>query len=132
MFSTTLLMGVMAGGALGGALRAFVARAGARYWGDALPWGTLVANHAAALALGALAGGMAQSQAAGLFWAFAATGALGGLSTVSSLVQQALSLWQESRRRAACAYLALSAGGGIVLAAVGYTLGDAVALGGGV
>lgn len=130
MLSVTTLIGVMAGGALGGVLRAWASRLGARHLGETLPWGTLGVNYAAALALGALAGGMAQSETAGLFWAFAATGALGGLSTVSSLAQQSLGLWQQLRRGAAVVYLTLSVAGGIALAALGYVLGYALAGGG--
>lgn len=122
MFSITALAGVMVGGALGGMLRAFATRAGAQRWGNALPWGTLAANYAAALALGALAGAVADGGELGLAWAFAATGVLGGLSTVSSLALQTLGLWQEPRRRAAVAYMALSVIGGVALAAVGYAL----------
>lgn len=122
MLNVTTLIGVMAGGALGGVLRAWSSRFGVRHLGETLPWGTLGVNYVAALALGALAGGMTQSDTAGLFWAFAATGALGGLSTVSSLAQQSLGLWQQPRRGAAVVYLALSVAGGIALAAAGYAL----------
>ncbi|MGO1626879.1 MAG: FluC/FEX family fluoride channel, partial [Halomonadaceae bacterium] len=66
-----------------------------------------------------------QSDTAGLFWAFAATGVLGGLSTVSSLAQQTLGLWQQPRRGAAVVYLTLSVAGGIALAAAGYVLASA-------
>lgn len=125
MLSVTTLFGVMAGGALGGMLRAWASRAGVRHWGNTLPWGTLGVNYAAALMLGALAGGMTQSDTAGLFWAFVATGALGGLSTVSSLAQQTLGLWQQPRRSAAVVYLTLSVAGGIALAAAGYVLASA-------
>jgi CrcB protein len=122
MLTITTLVGVMAGGALGGVLRAWVSRLGARHLSETLPWGTLGVNYAAALALGALAGGVAQSETAGLAWAFVAIGALGGLSTVSSLAQQSLGLWQQPRRIAAAVYLALSVAGGIALAAAGYAL----------
>lgn len=121
MLSVMTLFGVMVGGALGGMLRAWASRAGLRHVGETLPWGTLGANYTAALVLGALTGAAA-SDAHGLFWAFAATGALGGLSTVSSLAQQTLGLWQQPRRRAAAVYLLLSVGGGIALAAAGYGL----------
>ncbi|WNK20395.1 CrcB family protein [Halomonas piscis] len=122
MSSITTLTAVMAGGALGGMLRALATRAGARLWGNALPWGTLAANYAAALALGAFAGAVARGGELGLAWAFAATGVLGGLSTVSSLALQTLGLWQQPRRGAAIAYLALSVIGGVALAAVGHAL----------
>jgi|GEM_PF-458682 CrcB protein len=122
MLTITTLVGVMAGGALGGVLRAWASRLGARHLGETLPWGTLGVNYAAALALGTLAGSMAQSETVSLAWAFVAIGALGGLSTVSSLAQQSLGLWQQPRRIAAAVYLALSVAGGIALAAAGYAL----------
>lgn len=120
MFSMTVVAGVMAGGALGGMLRAFATRAGARYIGERLPWGTLAANYTAASLLGALSGAMVRADTSLMLWGFVATGLLGGLSTVSSLAQQTLSLWQASRQRVAVVYMALSVGGGVALAAVGY------------
>ncbi|WP_017429233.1 CrcB family protein [Vreelandella jeotgali] len=127
MFSPVTLAGVVAGGALGGALRAYATRAGARHLGAQLPWGTLAANYLAALALGALTAAAALNHTSGLLLAFVATGALGGLSTVSSLAQQTLGLWQEARQAAAAVYLGLSVSGGAALAALGYWLAGGVA-----
>ena len=66
----------------------------ARFNRESFPWGTLAVNVTGAFALGLLAG---VGEAATVILA---SGALGSLTTFSTLAVETVELWRRSRRRA--------------------------------
>lgn len=111
---------VLAGGALGGALRFAVARWLARALGEAFPWGTLAVNLTGAFAIGALAGALgAQEDAARLALL---VGLSGSYTTVSALAVDWLAQLRSGRPGRAVAYLAVSVPAGLAAAGLGLWL----------
>ena len=110
--------------ALGGAIGS-VARYGLSVWGASaggrLPWGTLVANGAGSLAMGAVM--YLVVERAGIpEWLrlFVAVGILGGLTTFSTLSYEALALARQGHLGQACFYVLLSVAVGLGGAALGW------------
>ncbi len=99
---------VALGGAIGAPLRFWLGKR----LDNRLHAGTLVANVAASLGLGAAVGGALDGAA----WAFVATGFCGGMSTYSSFAVQA----RDLGRVRGTAYVVLTLGVGLAAAAVGY------------
>lgn len=81
-----------------------------------LPWGTLVVNLVAAFAVGMLFGRM------GEFATITRVGALGALSTWSTLALEIVDLFRHRQWLTAGGYLLVSVVGGIALAWLGLTL----------
>lgn len=79
---------------------------------EAFPYGTLAVNVVGSFALGLLAG------AGEVTTVVLASGALGSLTTFSTLAVETIGLWRRSRRRAA-AYAAASLAGGVAAAYLG-------------
>jgi CrcB protein len=76
---------VMAGGAIGAALRYLLSQASLRTLGPGWPWGTFGANVLGGLAMGLLAGWLAARAAGGEpIRLFLAVGVLGGFTTFSA------------------------------------------------
>ena len=86
--------------------------ASARLNRESFPWGTLAVNVTGAFALGLLAG------AGGVTTVILAGGALGSLTTFSTLAVEAVELWRRNRRRAAV-YVTASLVGGVAAAYLG-------------
>lgn len=79
---------------------------------DAFPYGTLAVNVVGSFALGLLAG------AGDVTTVIVASGALGSLTTFSTLAVEITGLWRRSRRRAA-AYAAASLAAGVAAVYLG-------------
>ena len=86
--------------------------ASARLNRESFPWGTLAVNVTGAFALGLLAG------AGEVTTVILAGGALGSLTTFSTLAVEAVELWRRNRRRAAV-YVTASLVGGVAAAYLG-------------
>ena len=101
---------VLAGGALGGMARFWLADLLSRGHLNAFPWGILAVN-----ACGALAAGVAAGLAAGaggaahsLAWQLGVVGFLGSYTTVSSFSLQTLALFHDGRTGKAAANIVAS------------------------
>lgn len=113
---------VFAGGVLGSAGR----WGASELWrGGSLPWGTLAVNLFGAAVLGALLPRLlAGARHERSLVLFAGIGLLGALTTFSALSLEVVDLVRDGRGLAAVVYVALSVGGGFLLAAVGYRTGS--------
>ena len=117
----TLLLSLVAAGALGAVARAWVAASVLRRW-PRLGLGTLVVNLSGALLLGLWAG-LPHIPAAWL--EVAGTGFLGAFTTFSTWMLEANAAWRAGRRAAVVAELAATLVLGIAAAALGLALGRA-------
>lgn len=111
------LLPVMAGGAIGAALRYLTGLALAPRGG--WPWGTLAVNLAGGLAMGVLAGMMLRDGSSETLRLFLGVGLLGGFTTFSAF---SLESWQMIERGAialAAGYALLSVAGSIAALALG-------------
>lgn len=120
---------VFLGAGLGGMLRHLTNLACLRWFGSAFPWGTLAVNVAGSLAMGLLAGWVAQR--AGAAWAqdirlLLMTGVLGGFTTFSAFSLDAWLLWERGAVFHAGAYVLASVF--LSIAALGAGLGMGRAL----
>jgi fluoride exporter len=113
---------VMLGGALGSGARFALGNIIAARWGSAFPWATLSVNILGCLAMGALAGWLAQRGEAEAARLLFGVGLLGGFTTFSAF---SLDLWQLAERGAmasALAYLAATLVATLAAFALGLTL----------
>ncbi len=116
---------VMAGGALGSALRFLIGGAMLKSFGQGFPWGTLTANFLGAFAAGYLLvwlhqrGGNVQ-----LLRAFLVVGLLGGLTTFSSLMLETLVFARTDRGMMVPVNLGVSLAGGMLLVWLGARLAE--------
>ena len=108
---------VMIGGAIGAAFRFHLTRATAAVFGAGFPWGTLAANLAGSLAMGALAGLVARGTAGEQARLLLGVGLLGGYTTFSAFSIEAVALVDRGATAAALAYVATSVVGAIALCA---------------
>ena len=116
---------VMAGGALGAAARYLLGLWAMRRWGGAFPWGTLLINLTGCFLLGTFAGlrsGGRVALPAFLTPAFG-VGFVGAYTTFSTFAVETLALLEAPRSGAALAYVGLSIGLGLPLAAAGLWIG---------
>lgn len=114
------LFPVMAGGAIGAALRylthlAVPARAG---W----PLGTLAVNLLGGLAMGVLAGLVMRGDASETLRLFAGVGILGGFTTFSAFSLEGFRMIENGQWGLAGGYAAVSVIGSIVAVAVGFAM----------
>lgn len=107
---------VMAGGAIGAAMRYQLGRFAGRLWGSGWPWGTLVANVSGGLLMGLLAGWLAlRAQGSGeQARLFLAVGVLGGFTTFSSFSLETMLMIERGEWTSASLYVLVS-----VIAAIG-------------
>jgi len=111
---------VMAGGALGAALRFWLGGALLRQFSNGLPWGTLAANLIGAFAVGFVAVWLQGREGAAVLWrAFLIVGLLGGLTTYSALMLEMLLFARSQRTGVAVVYRAVTLVFGVVLVWVG-------------
>ncbi|MEM6439580.1 MAG: fluoride efflux transporter CrcB [Pseudomonadota bacterium] len=106
---------VALGGAIGAALRWWLAGATVRWLGHGFPWGTFAVNVIGSLVMGLAAAVLMERMHGdwGRFAPFLMTGVLGGFTTFSAFSLDALFLIERGRHAAAAAYM-----GGSVLACV--------------
>lgn len=109
-----LLIGLL--GALGTLLRYGLSRFVGERVAGTFPWGTLVVNLSGAFVLGALAG---LPRLPGEWRLALGTGLVGGYTTFSTLTWESLRLIEVGETLAGIANLALSAGLGLAVAALG-------------
>jgi fluoride exporter len=123
--NSTLL--VMLGGALGSGARFALGNAVAARAGAGFPWATLCVNVLGCLAMGALAGWLAQRGGGETARLLFGVGLLGGFTTFSAF---SLDLWQLAERGAmgsALAYLAATLAATLAAFALGLMLARAAA-----
>jgi len=100
---------VMAGGAIGSALRYQLGRLCTRAFGMGRPWGTLAANVLGGLGIGLFVGWLAARAQGGeqlrLFWA---VGVLGGFTTFSSFSLETWLMIERGELLSAMTYVAAS------------------------
>lgn len=116
---------VMGGGALGAAGRFLIGGWATRQLGQGFPWGTLIANLVGALAAGFLLVWLEGRGPSAVLWrAFLVVGMLGGLTTFSALMVEALIHARSARMDLMLAYLGVSLFGGLLLVWCGARLGE--------
>jgi len=108
MVTTTSLLAVAAGGALGAAARHLVGAAALRALGPGFPWGTLIVNVAGGFAMGLIAVALMERAGGGLsrLGPFLLTGVLGGFTTFSAFSLDALLLMERGETLRAGLYVA--------------------------
>ena len=116
---------VMAGGALGAALRFMVGDALMRQLGHGFPWGTLTVNLVGAFAAGYLMMWLQSRGSQAPYWrAFLIVGLLGGLTTFSALMMETLVFARTGRGAMVPLYLAVTLFGGMLLVWAGARLAE--------
>lgn len=118
---------VMAGGAVGAVGRFLVGGWATRHLGNGFPWGTLIANLVGALAAGFLLVWLEGRGPSALLWrAFLMVGLLGGLTTFSALMVEALIHARTARMDLLLAYVGASLFGGLALVWLGARIGESM------
>lgn len=116
---------VMAGGALGAALRFIIGDAMLRQFGNTFPWGTLTVNLVGAFAVGYVVVWLQTRGSAAMYWrAFAIVGVIGGLTTFSSMMLEAVLLVRNGRGWVMPTYLGISLVAGCALVWLGSRLAE--------
>jgi CrcB protein len=116
---------VMAGGAMGAALRFIIGDAMLRQFGNGFPWGTLTVNLAGAFAVGYVVVWLQTRGSAALYWrAFAIVGIIGGLTTFSSMMLEAVLMVRNGRGWVMPTYLGISLVAGFALVWLGARLAE--------
>ena len=116
---------VMAGGALGAALRFMVGDAMLRQFGAGFPWGTLTVNLVGAFAAGYVMVWLQSRGSAALYWrAFLIVGIIGGLTTFSSMMLETLVFARAERGLMMPLYLGISLVGGMALVWAGARVAE--------
>ena len=124
---TQQLLLVMAGGALGAAGRFWLGGALLRQFGSGIPWGTLAANLLGSFAVGFIAVWLEGRGPSALYWrAFLIVGVLGGLTTFSALMLEALLFARAQRNDLLLAYLGGTLVAGLLLVWAGARLAEAL------
>jgi CrcB protein len=119
---------VMAGGALGAGLRFIIGDAMLRQFGNGFPWGTLTVNLVGAFAVGYVVVWLQTRGSAALYWrAFAIVGIIGGLTTFSSMMLEAVLLVRNGRGWVMPTYLGISLVAGFALVWLGARLAESAA-----
>ncbi len=118
---------VMAGGALGAALRFWMGGFLLRHLGTGFPWGTLAVNLIGSFAAGFLVVWLEARGPSALYWrAFLIVGVLGALTTFSALMVECLLFAKTDRNGLLFAYLATSLFAGLILVWLGSRVAGAI------
>lgn len=115
------LLLVMAGGAVGSALRHVVGRVAAAL-GAGWPWGTLIVNLAGGFLTGALAATLARGALGEPWRLLLGVGVLGGFTTFSAFSLETMVMIERGAIGAAAGYAALSVIGSVAALAAGLGL----------
>ena len=119
------LLLVMLGGALGAAGRFWLGGAMLRQLGSGIPWGTLAANLAGSFLAGFIVVWLENRGPAALYWrAFLIVGVLGGLTTFSALMLEALLFARAQRNDLLLANLGGTLVAGLLLVWAGARLAE--------
>ena len=119
---------VMAGGAIGAALRWQVGQIALAQLGPAFPWGTWIVNLSGGFLAGLVAGLlMRQGGAAEPLRLFLLVGVLGGFTTFSAFSMEAAFMLQRGQHFAAAFYAISSFAGSVILLFAGLALARALA-----
>ena len=111
---------VMAGGAIGAALRYQYGQLSGRLFGMGWPWGTLGVNVIGGLVMGLFAGWLAmRAQGGEGLRLFVAVGILGGFTTFSSFSLEAMSMIQRGEWMSASLYALASVVASVAALALG-------------
>ncbi|MBP3985328.1 fluoride efflux transporter CrcB [Pseudoxanthomonas helianthi] len=118
---------VMAGGALGAALRFWMGGFLLRHLGSGFPWGTMAVNLIGSFAAGFLVVWLEARGPSALYWrAFLIVGVLGALTTFSALMVECLLFAKTDRNGLLFAYLATSLFAGLLLVWLGSRVAGAI------
>ncbi len=118
---------VMAGGALGAALRFWMGGFLLRHLGSGFPWGTFAVNLIGSFAAGFLVVWLEARGPSALYWrAFLIVGVLGALTTFSALMVECLLFAKTDRNGLLFAYLAASLFAGLLLVWLGSRVAGAI------
>ena len=124
------LLLVMLGGALGAAGRFWLGGAMLRQLGSGIPWGTLAANLAGSFLAGFIVVWLENRGPAALYWrAFLIVGVLGGLTTFSALMLEALLFARAQRNDLLLAYLGGTLVAGLLLVWAGSRVAEFLRVG---
>jgi CrcB protein len=119
---------VMAGGAIGAALRWQAGRVALERLGPDFPWGTWVVNLTGGFLAGLAAGLLIrQGAAAETMRLFLLVGVIGGFTTFSAFSLEAAFMLQRGQHLAAAAYAISSFAGSVLLLFAGLWLARAIA-----
>jgi CrcB protein len=114
---------VMAGGAIGAALRYLLSQASLRVLGPGWPWGTFGANVLGGLAMGLLAGWLAARAAGGEpIRLFIAVGVLGGFTTFSAFSLETMLMIERGDWMPALFYAFVSVAASVGALAIGLSI----------
>ena len=118
---------VMAGGALGAAMRFWLGGMLLRQLGSGFPWGTFTVNMIGSFAAGFLAIWLEARGPSAIYWrAFLMVGVLGALTTYSALMVECLLFARSDRQGSALGYLAVTLVMGLLLVWLGARVAGAV------
>jgi fluoride exporter len=110
---------VMAGGAIGAALRFHIARWVGAISASGWPMGTLTVNLIGGLLMGVLAGYLHKRGLAEGWRLFFGVGLLGGFTTFSAFGLEMMDLIQQGRWMGSAAYAGMSVAGSVAMLALG-------------
>jgi fluoride exporter len=116
------LFPVMAGGALGAALRYLVGTALNLRTGEGWPWGTFCVNVVGGFAMGVLAALVLRGSASESLRLFAGVGLLGGFTTFSAFSLEGFEMIQRGQFGLVSGYVLASALGSIAALAAGFAM----------
>jgi fluoride exporter len=116
------LFPVMAGGAVGAALRYMVGTALNLRAGEGWPWGTFSVNIVGGFAMGILAALMLRGSASDMLRLFIGVGLLGGFTTFSAFSLEGYQMVQRGQFGLLSAYVLASVLGSIAALAAGFAL----------
>ena len=120
---------IMAGGAVGAALRYYLSRLALTALGPAFPWGTWIVNLSGSLLMGLLAGFVLRHgpEPNEPLLLFLGVGVLGGFTTFSGFSLEMVQMLERGSVGLAAAYALASVIGSVALLAVGLWLARAAA-----
>lgn len=116
-----LFLGIAVAGCIGAGLRHLVDAGLTRAMGERFPWGIIVVNVSGSLALGIVVGCLP-----GTASLLIGAGLLGGYTTFSTAMLDALELWQDGRRSAAAGALLGTLVCAVLASIAGLAIGQAI------